>query len=167
MTAIVPNLWAARAKALIAVVLLAAVFGAGLWPGLQERDDSIAAIRLDQVTQHAEASEAARATEHRHLNAFAAIDTTYQGNLLYAKELGASVTAGLHAGSLRLSPTWRCPSRPTVVSTTIAGTGRPDGQDRRGEESAGRIVGEVARLQAQRDRLIDLLKSEREEGGTP
>jgi hypothetical protein len=109
------------------------------------------------------AVQGAREEEHRQANAFASIDTKFQGDMRYAQALSASTVAGLRDGSIRLSPTWRCPAqRASAVSGAAADTGAAEDADRLRKESAGRVVGYVRQCQAERDYAIRLLEAERQ-----
>lgn len=115
-----------------------------------------------RATAFANAVQVARADEQRKANAFAGIDAKFQGDLRYAQALSASTVAGLHAGTVRLSATWRCPAQPAAgVSRSTADSGSAASAGGLRYESAGRIIGYVQQLQAERNAALDLLEADR------
>lgn len=139
--------------------VLTAVFLAGHHVGGLRAREQLAKADQHTAEQTTKASEAARDTEHTQANDFAAIDVKFTGDMRYAQALSASTVAGLHAGTVRLSPTWRCAA--AGVPATAADPGAVDAANRLREESAGRIIGLVASLQAERDAALDKLAAER------
>lgn len=146
----------------LAVAALLAAFLFGFRQGGLAKAAQLASFQQQHAEQGELASEHARAVEHQQADGFAAIDAKFQGDMRYAQALSASTIAGLRGGSLRLSPTWRCPAqRAAVVPAPAADPGRVEAADRLRQESASRIIGDVYQCQAERDTALDLLEAER------
>jgi len=158
----------AMLRLLMVLAVLAAAYGKGHHDGAETAAIAVAkqsAATANEASQRAlafaNAVQVARAAEQRQANAFAQIDTKFQGDMRYAQALSASTVAGLRAGTVRLSPTWRCPASGLPAAT--ADPGAAASADGLRFESAGRIIGYVRQLQAERDEAVSLLEAERNE----
>lgn len=131
---------------------------------LAKQSAATAKEAAQRANAFADAVQVARAAEQRQANAFAKIDAKFFGDMRYAQALSASTVAGLRAGTVRLSPTWRCPAQSAAgVPSAAADPGASAGTYGLQFESAGRIVGYVRQLQAERDEAVNLLEAERSE----
>jgi len=128
---------------------------------LAKQSAATAKEAAQRATAFADAVQVARAAEQRQANAFAKIDSKFLGDMRYAQALSASTVAGLRAGTIRLSPTWRCPA--TSLPSVAADPGAAAAANGLQFESAGRIIGYVRQLQAERDEAVSLLETERNE----
>jgi len=161
----------AHLPAIRLIVLAVALFGAYVKGHNDGAETGAIAIAKQSAATAKEASQralafanavqVARAAEQRQANAFAQIDTKFQGDMRYAQALSASTVAGLRAGTVRLSSTWRCPA--TGLPAAAAGPSATASADGLRFESAGRIIGYVRQLQAERDEAVSLLEAERNE----
>lgn len=131
---------------------------------LAKQSASTAKEAAQRANAFANVVQLARAAEQRQANEFAKIDAKFFGDMRYAQALSASTVAGLRAGTVRLSPTWRCPAQSAAgVPSVAADPGAAAAADGLRFESAGRTLGYVRQLQAERDEAVNLLEAERSE----
>lgn len=87
--------------------------------------------------------------------------TQYEKGKADAKQIQASVTSDLNAGTVRVRTVWKCPAVSGHMSEDTSNPTEPSAAERERNESAGRVIGAAHDCDAQVAGLIKLYNDTR------